>query len=220
MSTPMIGLPALSQLRSSRLQPEVAPIEVPYDGREWTITITEKLEKPRGPLPMFHTVHIDLHNGTRAPNELMEALSEKFNPLFEKEGFRVAVGGKWFVLCSDHSQSSGQWLYKLPLLPDPNAPEAPPADPDAETVEFSVIPDRSRLPGGSSLAFLKLAFNSTIATVTSTDVVSLGGIEYQWYQDAAADKREGNRVEWRLGMMSTKAKLLESARGALKGGLH
>jgi len=207
-------LPSLHALSTRPHAPSslehAAAIGVAYTGDPWTLVIEQSIESHiTGPK---HVVHITLKDGeitnSLLRNDLRGALTKRFQHLFDPSGeeqWKTVIGGRYFSKCSNPSEGDVQWKWTTSLPPaNSEVPNAPPSV--------------SLLPGKESWQFLVKAFGVPLdaAYKEGGDSVRLGSKEYAWRQDALSDRREGVRVEWRLGPPATPATLVSEDRGLLR----
>jgi hypothetical protein len=188
-----MNLPSLNQLnphtlgRLERSRPgHSAPVDAPaYTGAPWRLVFEEQqIERRDGEVDVC--VGVTLSN--QAPGyanardgsqrALTDALSEKFAAAFEKP-WELRDSG-WKTVCSDPTRSFGEWRFC--------------ATERALNAAMEGVDQASRIPGGTTEAFLRLAFG----VATRALPVELAGVEYTWKRDSSVPNQEGQRVSWLL----------------------
>merc|ERR1739848_789016 len=131
--------------------------------------------------------------GDGSQHALMDALSKKFRVAFTKP-WKLKYNG-WKTVCTSPTDSFGEWQYCATELALDEATEG--AD------------QPSRIPGGTTEAFLRLAFG----VATRAFPIELAGVEYTWKPDPSVPSQEGQRVTWLL----TKPEGFQGLTGAVRG---
>ena len=143
----MYTIPSLSALKQSHLQPTDAPSSVRERltqwWQPWRIEFRQKIEGDpvRG---LQHVVRITVRDGVVSKQrDMLQALGEKFDPIFRQQFTQMPNSGKLYTTCSDHTKSTLEWAYSRPytgMMPSYG------------------IPPTNAIPGGSPYMFFKLAF--------------------------------------------------------------
>lgn len=200
-----MSLPSLNQLnphtlgRLGHVLPgHSAPVDAPaYTGAPWSLVFEERR--------YGESVCVNIALRNRAPGHanardgsqrtLMDALAQKFGAAFQNP-WTLKYGG-WKTVCSSPKDSFGEWEYC--------------ATERALNEAMASVGQPSRIPGGTTDAFLRLAFEAPVGAFP----VELAGVEYTWKLDPSVPNQEGQRVSWLLAKPEGVQGFLGAARQVL-----